>query len=187
MAQYVGRSNMLAQGIADSREVRQQPYWAQLDVNGTADLRFFTAVPATAVAGNMQVAGQFPAPKQALIYGISAYLPPDTPLADAVEIMGNAAGTTGRVIVFRIADKEYLRVPIWLASQAGGLFTTGAPVAVSSVSNGWPSAANFYHIKPALLVPKQQNFEVLLINNSALTGAVFLTLLLHVTEERAVQ
>lgn len=187
MAQYAGRSNMLAQGIAAAREVRQQPYWAQLDVNTTADLRFFNVVPATAVLGNMQTASQFPAPKQGLIYGISAYLPPDTPLADAVEIMGNAAGTTGRVIVFRIADKEYLRIPIWLACQAGGLHTTGATVAVQSVTNGWPSSQNFYHIKPALLVPVQQNFEVLLINNSALTGAVFLTLLLHVTEERAVQ
>ena len=118
MAQYVGRSNTLARGIADSREVRQQPYWAQVDVNTTADLRLFTNVPATAVLGNMQVAGQFPAPKQALIYGISCYLPPDTPLADAVEIMGNAAGTTGRVVVFRIADKE----------------DTGSPAAMSTAS-----------------------------------------------------
>ena len=194
------------------REDRSQPYYDKQALPVTAggiwnaDVSFFQTVQNHPSAGNMSVAGQLPAPKELVVRAIT--------VKPILAIIG-AAGTTAAQwlpvaagilltdivtleafggMIFYIADKEYLRLPLYMVpAGGGGYFSTTA--AGAGANWGTPVSFNRFKLNIPLVIPMQQNFRILVpappIAPVAFTGAgadtVVLTIGLHGDERRAVQ
>lgn len=176
--------------VRKGREIRYQPYWEkQSRTTSVADRLFFTSIPATADLGNMQVAGQFPAPKQYRVLGFGVYIKIGAPAAAAANSI-DIAKTLDTVFIFSIADKEYLRFTGWMAAGGGGVTGSGTLASDVWVQGGQALPYAWLKLATWVLIPMQQNFQVRQ-TNGAVTATANLsydtTVVMHGLEERAIQ
>ena len=178
-------ANVVQQVISRAREVRVQPYWeTKRAVAAATDVFYFITLPATADLGNMQVAGQFPAPRQFKVRGISVYTKSQT----GATAVADVAKVLDSVFILNISDKEYLRVTGWMAAGGGGLTGAGALATQVWIQGGQALPYAFFKIEPNILIPMQQNFNVRQTFGAvAAPAAIDISVALWGIEERAVQ
>jgi hypothetical protein len=171
-----------------------------------AETSFFQVVQNHPSAGNMSVAGQLPAPKELVVRSVTvkpylaiigaAGVPASQWLPVAAGILLTDVMTLEAFggMVFYIADKEYLRLPLYMVpGGGGGSFSTTA--AGAAANWGTPFSFNRFKLNLPLILPMQQNFRIVIpappIAPVAFTGAgadtVVITIGLHGDERRAVQ
>lgn len=183
-------ANAMSLLVRKGREVRYQPYWEkQSRTTAVADRLFFTTIPASADLGNMQVAGQFPAPKQYRVLGFGIYTKITTPAVAGVNSL-SIGMMLDTVFIFSIADKEYLRFTGWMAAGGGGVVSSGALSTDTWTQGGQALPYAWLKLATWVLIPMQQNFQVRQSNGAIVAApnvSVDCTVVMHGLEERAIQ
>ena len=187
-------STAIGMVVRRGREVRYQPYWEKKTIStGVSDLSYFTTLPTSADLGNMQVAGQFPAPRQYKILGFAVFVHIIGVIADTANFVKSIRNILQTVFILTIADKEYLRFPGWMAAGGGGVHTGTGPAAPSQesfIQGGHPLTYNYLRLPIPITIPMQQNFAVRQTWGAIAAGVgtgVDCTVSMYGVEERAIQ
>jgi hypothetical protein len=155
--------------------------WIWFDSNSyvsgtTTQLDFFQTVQTDKTRGNMQAAGQIPAPMFFDIYHLSYYLAlPPSALAIAATLtpstgaLNDAHALVIGTVSFQIAQKSYFESKIFMCPSGGGLNpftavygTLAAPAAqaIQFAQNGFPDPRARNNFWGGLTIPHNQNFLV---------------------------
>lgn len=166
--------------------------WIWFDTNTyisgtTTQMDNFQSVPTDRTLGNMQAAGQIPAPMYYDLYHLSTYLNvAPTALAIAVTLtpLTGAVQDVHNLIIgafeLKIAQKEYFQGKIYMCPAGGGMNarvaaygTLTAPNAqsVQTAQNGAPDPRSRNNFWGGLTIPHNQNFLVRYNWSAALTLA----------------
>jgi len=152
----------------------------------TTQLDFFTSVQSDKVRGNMEAAGQIPAPMFFDLYHmkVAFHLPPgDTAVAAAMPITGvvnDAHNLSLGSIELVIAQKVYWKGKIYQCPAGGGIHPifdiTGTYTATDGdlfqyATNGLPDIRNVNNFFGMITIPHNQSFFVRCTWSAALTLA----------------
>jgi hypothetical protein len=151
----------------------------------TTELEFFTVVQSNKANGNMEAAGQIPAPMFFDLYHLGVAFQLGT-LDVAIPAAGTVAGAVNDlvnlcyrgIVELQIAQKVYYRAPIFMCPAGGGVYAriaaTGTYTATDGdyftvANNGVPDVRNKNNFFGMITIPHNQSFFVKLIWDSALT------------------
>jgi len=153
----------------------------------TTQLDFFQTVQADKTLGNMQAAGQIPAPMYYDLYHLGIYLNlPPTALAIAATLtpatgaLNDAHGLILGSVSFAVAQKNYFESKIYMCPAGAGLnhnvavygtLTAPNAQAYQIAQNGMPDPRARNCFWGGLTIPHNQNFLVRLNWSAALTLA----------------
>jgi hypothetical protein len=153
----------------------------------TTQLDFFQTVQSDKTLGNMQAAGQIPAPMYFDLYHLSYYLalPPSAlaiaaTLTPATGALNDAHGLVLGSVLFTIAQKSYFESKIYMCPSGGGLnpfvsisgtFAATNLQAYQFAQNGNPDPRARNNFWGGITIPHNQNFLVRSNWSAALTLA----------------
>lgn len=156
----------------------------------TTSLSLFDTVRADKVTGNMEAAGQIPAPMFFQLYhlGVHPLIPPLAESVASMTLTDNGAFEDLHNLILgsatlNVAQKQYFRSPIFLCPSGGGasgVITVaaagspsgaGAHVKYSYAVNGKPDLRNRNQFWGMIVIPHNQTFAVTLDWSAAITLA----------------
>lgn len=160
-------------------------YDSQTYTSGTTtQLDFFTSVQSDKVLGNMEAAGQIPAPMFFDLYHLTVYFD-IVPSAVAVGATASNDGALDDVallsrgsVELQIAQKIYFKDKIYACPAGGGIYggvsNAGTYTATDGdqyqfAANGYPHANNKNNFFGMITIPHNQSFFVRMNWSSALT------------------